>query len=121
MKLSSMIQTTRLPGFILVLSSLSCMMEQINYNCSDKNIPIPSRKEFLLEWIHSVGHLVHRMRFQADAFLHPEKYTQKTKKENFNFNSMLPPPPVEELGPFEDEMYKLTKTLEFRHYTDNFQ
>ena len=114
MKLSSMILNQRLSRFILIVSSLSCMMEQINYNCSDKNIPIPSRKEFLLEWIHSVGHLVHRMRFQADAFLHPEKYSGKDRKETFNFNSMLPPPVVEELGPFEDKMHKLTKSLKFK-------
>ena len=34
---------------------------------------------------------------------------------------MTPPPFVDELGPFEDEMYNLTKNLKFKHYTDNFQ
>ena len=34
---------------------------------------------------------------------------------------MLPPPTVDELGPFEEEMHKLTKNLKFKHYTDSFQ
>ena len=46
---------------------------KINFNYSMKNIPIPSRDEYLMQLIYSTEKFVRNLRWKCFFFLHPEK------------------------------------------------
>ena len=107
---------------ILVLLSTLCVgsMEKINFQYSMKNVPIPSNKEFRLEFIQSVNIFMKNLKWRAWHYLNPIQNAQK--KETFQFNSTSPPPNVPELKILEEKMQNLTKTLEFKEgIRDSFQ
>ena len=87
-------------------------MEQVNFNYSLKNIPIPSNKDYLLELINSVGIFVSNLRWRSFFFLNP---TELNEKETFGLKTSNSAPPVAELKEFEDEMFKLVKSVKFKH------
>ena len=54
---------------LLLLSTVSAMnMDQVRFNYSTKNIPIPSDKEYILELIRSVEIFDSNIRWSGDAF-----------------------------------------------------
>ena len=57
-----------------------------DFNYSMKNIPIPSKKEYLLQLIHSVEKFIRNLRWRALYFLNP---TEKPEKETFGFKSSM--------------------------------
>ena len=125
--LKFVIQNQMLSRIFLILSSLcfimsqATQMEKLNFNCSDKDIPIPSRREILLEYFHSVTDLVKRMRFKADVFLNPQKYPKIGRKQTFGFNTMAAPPSTPLMADFEDGMANLVENIKTGFFTDNFQ
>ena len=107
---------------ILTLLSSLCvvtMAEQINFNYSMKNVPIPPKQEYFLELIHSVREFETRMKWRAHFFLNPQP--TGTKKETFGFNTTNAAPIVDELKTLEDNLYNLVKSIEFREHTNKFQ
>lgn len=94
---------------------------KMNLGYSLKNIPIPSIKEYKKALIEKVEHLVKRMRWKALFYLSDETPDDHSKKENFGLKSRKCPPKIDELRPFEDDMYRMIETLEFRHATNDLQ
>ena len=94
-------------------------MDQINFNYSMKDISIPSKQEFQLEFINSVREFIFRMRWRAAHFLNPEMTSND--KETFGFKSSKVAPQVIELKALEDGLYDLTRDLEFRKHNNDFQ
>ena len=84
-----------------------------------KNISIPSKQEFQLEFINSVREFIFRMRWRAAHFLNPEMTSND--KETFGFKSSKVAPQVIELKALEDGLYDLTRDLEFRKHNNDFQ
>ena len=70
------------------------MMDQVNFNCSLKNIPIPSQKDYLSELIHSTAKLSANLSWKVFFFLNPLNIE---RKENFGFPTTEPSPNVLEL------------------------
>ena len=86
-------------------------MEQVQFNHSLKDIPIPSNQEYLLELINSVGVFISNLRWRCHFFLNP---SNANPKETFGFKTSEPAPPVDELKVFEDEIHDLVKSVTFR-------
>ena len=94
-------------------------MEQKNFGISLKNIPIPSHKNYLLQFIDAVEKLIHRVRRKTFAYLNPDKMGHQI--ETHGFNTMKPSPIIPELKPWEDGLKKIVQSVEFRPYSDDFQ
>ena len=94
---------------ITLLSSLCVvnMAEQINFQYSMKNIPVPTKQEYLLELIHSVREFGKRMKWRSHFHLNPQPIG--TKKETFGFNTSKAAPIIPELKTLEDNLFKLVK------------
>ena len=91
-------------------------MEQVNFQTSLKNIPIPSKQDYLSELIFSVGVFIANLRWRAFFFLNP---TEQSKKEKYGFKTTKPAPYVKELKPFEDSIYDLVKNVKFKQSPSN--
>ena len=98
---------------LLPLSTVSVMnMDQVRFNFSLKNIPIPCQKDYLLELISSVGTFVSNLRYRSWHFLNPSE--NRNQKETFGFKTTEPAPSIAELKEFEDDLYELVKNVKFR-------
>lgn len=93
-------------------------MEKINLNYSTKNIPLPSRGEYLKRFIEKTEHFLRRMRWKAYHFLNQ---TESTEKETFGFKSRNSPPQVNDLLPFEHAMTDLIQNITFKDTKCSFQ
>ena len=107
---------------ILTLLSSLCvvnMAEQINFQYSMKNIPVPPKQEYLLELIHSVREFGKRIKWRSHFYLNPQP--NGIKKETFGFNTSKPAPIIPELKALEDNLFNLVKEIEFREHNNSFQ
>ena len=70
----TLLPLTLVTNFAL-LSSLCVanMTEQVNFQYSMKNIPVPPKKEYKLELIHSVREFVKKVNWRAHFFLNPQE------------------------------------------------
>ena len=101
---------------LLSLCTLCIMnMEQVNFGTSLKNIPIPSKQDYLFELIHSVGVFVANLRWRVFFFLNP---VEQSKIEKYGFKSTKPAPNVKELKQFEDSLYDLVN-VKFKQSPSN--
>ena len=81
----------------LLLSSLCVanMTEQVNFQYSMKNVPVPPKQEYMLELIHSVREFMVKIKWRAHFFLNPQE--TPAKKETFGLKSSNVPPNYPEL------------------------
>ena len=99
--------------------SSSITMEKINLDYSTKNIPLPSRSEYMKRFIEETEHFLRRMRWRAFHFLNQ---TEASTKETFGFKSRNSPPRINELIPFEEGMLNLIQNISFKDTAKcNFQ
>ena len=101
----------------LIVSS-SIGMEKVNLGYSTKNIPLPSRSEYMKNFIEKTEHFLRRMRWKAYHFLNP---TESTTEETYGFKSRNSPPRVNELIPLEDGVLNLIQNIQFKDVKRNFQ
>jgi len=95
-------------------------MEKKNFGYSLKNIPIPSKQTYFKSLLDKTHSFLKRMRWKAHFFDHPSPSTQKP--ENFGFNSEKSPPPIKDLAAFENDMYSLIRSIDFKdHHSSGFQ
>ena len=87
-------------------------MERFNFNCSTKNIPMPTNKEYLKRLIEMTEKLINRMRWRAYHFLNSS--SESDHRETYGFNSKKTPPQVPELNEFEAKMTNLIQNIEFK-------
>ena len=102
----------------MLLSTLGVIMEQVQYSYSMKNIPIPSKQDYMTQMIYSVEKFTKNIRWRSFHYLNP---SPSSKKETFGFQTTKPPPQVPELKHFENRLYELIKSIKFRLYSNNFQ
>lgn len=91
-----------------------------------KNIPTPSERTFQLQLIEKVKLVIKRMRWKAHFF-----DTTKNDSDNNNDNKQVPetyglktlncPPQINDLVPFEADMFEIVKSLKFRKTKNQFQ
>ena len=93
-------------------------MEKFTFDYSTKNIPLPSRKDYLQRLIEKTEQFLRRMRWKAFFFLNPEATT--STKNTYGFKSTKNPPPIEELKEFEDDMLQMIQSTKFKQLNNPF-
>ena len=90
---------------------------------STKNIPIPTKSEYMKKLIGQMEKIMKNMRWKALFFLKEdnEKYKDIVeeielygKDEKYGFKSVRKPYSIKELEEFEKEFYEIAKIIEFR-------
>ena len=94
-------------------------MDQVNFNYSMKNIPIPSKQDFLTQLISRPEKIVKNLKWKVHFFFNPSE--PRHKKETFGFNSTFLAPFVPELKDFENGMYELVRDVKFEAHYNQFQ
>ena len=83
-------------------------MEQVQFNYSLKNIPIPTDKEYLIDLISSVNTFMSNIKWRSFHFLNR---SNKSQKETYGFKTTSAPPNTPELKhhlkEFESELYMI--------------
>ena len=96
---------------LLLLSTILAMnMDQVNFAYSLKNIPIPTKQEYHLELISSVGIFIANFRWRCHF---PQKPSNPVQKETFDFKTTKADPGVPDLVEFKDRIHNLVKSLKF--------
>ena len=93
-------------------------MEKFNISYSTKNIPLPSRSEYLQRLIEKTEQFLRRIRWKAYFFLNPD--TTSSSKATYGFKSTKNPPPIEELKDFENDMLKMIQSVKFKQVNNSF-
>jgi hypothetical protein len=94
-------------------------MDQVNLGYSTKNIPIPTKKEYLKSLTNSAEKLIKSVRWRTLFYLNPKWKTEQ--KETFGFPTSKSPPRIPELNEFEDGLLHLIQNVSFRNTTNAFQ
>ena len=93
-------------------------MDQVNYNCSTKDIPIPTKKECRIHLIHSVKKFYDNICWRVWHFQNP---SNKEKAETFGFPSTNKVPRPDDLKDLESDLYDLVENIEFRSAKNHYQ
>ena len=86
-------------------------MEKINLGYSTKNMPLPSKSEYMKRFIQKTEHFLRRMRWKAYYFLNQQ---ENSSKDSYGFKSKNSPPKINELIPFEEGMLDLIRNIKFK-------
>ena len=93
-------------------------MEKFNIDYSTKNIPLPSKNDYLQRLIEKTELFLRRMRWKAHFFLNPS--TASSSKQTYGFKSTKNPPPIDELKDFEDDMLNMIQSTKFNQVNSPF-
>ena len=93
-------------------------MEKFNIDYSTKNIPLPSKNNYLQRLIEKTELFLRRMRWKAHFFLNPS--TASSSKQTYGFKSTKNPPPIDELKDFEDDMLNMIQSTKFNQVNNPF-
>lgn len=94
-------------------------MENLQFDYSVKNIPIPPKDTYKIRLLEKVESVIKRMRWKALFFLNQKPDQQQSNK--FNLKWRICPPPIEELKPFEDDMFQIVENVKFKQVRNEFQ
>ena len=83
--------------------------QSINYSLKD--IPILFQNNYLKALIQKTESFLKRLRWKAFFF---DNHDSRNDKETYSFMSQRTPPQNPSLAAFEDDMYSLIKSIEFR-------
>ena len=75
-------------------------------------------KTYKIKLLDKVESVLKRMRWKAFFFLNPSTESQSGK---FNLKSRRCPSPIEDLKPFEDDMFKMIENLRSKKIRNSFQ
>lgn len=100
-------------------------MEKKNFGYSLKNIPIPNKKSYLKCLIDKVENVIRRLRWKVYHFENSrknddEKEDEGTINHNFGFKSNKCPPKNESLNAFENDLYEMVRSIEFKNSHNEF-
>ena len=87
------------------------------FDYSTKNIPIPTRKEYLIQLLYSVEKFIRNLKWRAHFFLSPSK---SQSKDRYGFRSIKAAPVVKDLDHLVKRLYFLVLNIEFRNYDNTF-
>ena len=101
-----------------LLCTLNQTMEQVNFQQSLKNIPVPENRSYLELLILSMDKTIKAFRNKAIPFL---KKSSSKSKETFGLKSINNPDAVPELRNFENDFINLAKNIQFKKFDNNLQ
>ncbi len=92
-------------------------MKKFHFKHSLKNIPLGNRKQYHSIMISKVESLIQRMRWKLIAI----KSDTVNQENHYGFKTTNTAPQIDELKPFEDDVYKLITSIEFKKVNNEFQ
>ena len=92
-------------------------MEKITLGYSTKNIPIHSKDKYMKSLVSKTEDFLRRLRWKAFFFENEDH----VKKEHYGFKTPHTPPQDDDLIEFENDMYELMKSIEFKYSKNKFQ
>ena len=92
-------------------------MNPFYLNHSLKNIPLPNKSQYKRILVAKVEKFVGNLRWKLFNIQNPSG----NEKDTYGFRTTNSPPQLKELTAFEDDLYKLTKNIEFRTVNNKFQ
>ena len=95
-------------------------MEQLQFDHSLKDIPIPPKHQFIKSLLEKTERFLRRVRWTAFWIDNPD-LNANNENNNYGFKSLITPPYNDELCAFEQDMYDMISSLKFREIKDNFQ
>ena len=95
-------------------------MNKKTFNYSLKNIPIPSKKSYLLKLIEKVELVIKRMRWKAVFFDQKKKDDKSENADNFGIKSKKCPPQVNDMIAFENDLFYMIKNIKFKQVKNDF-
>ena len=96
---------------LYVSSTLQIIMEQVNFNYSTKNIPIPRREDYMKRMIEKTEKFMHALDWRVYCYLNPK--CGRNSKETYGFRTTKSPPFVQETKEFKDEWTNILQNIEF--------
>ena len=93
-------------------------LSKFNFNYSQKNIPIASKKQHKIQLLHSVDKTVTSMDWKTYFALNPDK---KVSRGNYGFKSIRATPYVPEMNLLKKRLASMVANVEYRNYSNNFQ
>ena len=84
-----------------------------------KNIPIPSKDNFIKLTITKTEQFIQRLRWKAHFSLNP--MNNPNNKNTFGFKTKRNAPQIPELVPFEEDLTNMISNIEFKTYRNDFQ
>ena len=119
----------------LIAKKTATIMDKFYMDYSDKNIPIPTHREYLKRLVEKIESVIRRMRWKALFFLNKDDQTEDTmnskneseeesdgeKNEYFGFKSKKAPCPVSELSGFEKDLINMVDNIQFQKVENPFQ
>ena len=86
-------------------------MEQVRWDYSTKNIPIPDKRDYLQCLIQKTKNFLRSANWKAHFFLNPQ--AKSNQQKTYGFPSSKPPPRVQEMKDFEENMLDLLQDVKF--------
>ena len=97
-------------------------MDQVRFDYSTKNIPIPLRNSYLKSLKEKVESVIKRLRWKAFFFDRNEQDSNDAiNNDNFGFKSRKYPPQNSELDKFEVDLLDMVHNIKFRKVNNKFQ
>ena len=90
-------------------------MEGKNFGYSLKNIPIPTKQNYIKSMIDKTSSFLKRLRWKAHFFDNPAAANSE-QRETFGFASEKSPPQIKDLTAFENDMYHMIKNIKFKEF-----
>ena len=98
-------------------------MDLKNFGYSMKNIPIPSKNSYLKSLLEKAEAFIRRLRWKAyfyDKRNSVENDENDNRNSKFGFKSNHSPPQNKHLKPFEDDLYDVIRSIEFKPVKSQF-
>ena len=93
-------------------------MEEIKFDYSMKNIPLPNRDNYLKKMIHEVQLFFQRSRWLY-FWINQDKQTKK--KETYGFKTEKSAPASNEMTHYENDIIHLISNIEYREVTNEYR
>ena len=103
--------TSLIITLLYVLSTLQSIMEQVNFNYSTKNIPLPRREDYMKRMIEKTEKIMHALDWRVYCYLNPKD--GHNSKETYGFRTTETPPFVQETKELKNEWIKILQNIEF--------
>jgi len=93
---------------------------KFNIKHSTKNIPCAKQDAYKEALIQKSQHLIRRMRWKA-KFFEEEDQVAAEEHETYGFKTTRTPKPIQHLQAFEEDLFKMVQSVEFRTSRIRFQ
>ena len=85
-------------------------MEKLKSDYSIKNIPVTTKRSYLLKLIEQTEMVIKRMRWKV---IYCDMKGNSIKTETYGLKSQKTPPPINKLAAFENDLIELVENIKF--------